>query len=95
MIVTIRIPSGTDRVAVVGPSERNGKVLREPLGLSIHARDGLIRANGDGESSAPHSQERCDTPNPGIAMDIPSKDQHDSRSDKTDILSNANNLKDL
>lgn len=47
MIVTIRIPSGTDRTAVVGPAERNLKMLREALGLSISARDGVIRAEGD------------------------------------------------
>lgn len=47
MIVTIRIPSSTDRVAVVGPAERNLKMLRESLGLSISARDSVIRAEGD------------------------------------------------
>lgn len=51
MIVTIRIPSGTDRVAVVGPSERNLKMLRESLGLSIAARDSVIRAEGDRDNA--------------------------------------------
>jgi phosphate starvation-inducible PhoH-like protein len=51
LIVTIRIPSGTDRVAVVGPAERNLKMLRESLGLSISARDGIIRAEGDRDNA--------------------------------------------
>tara|TARA_Y100001933_G_scaffold197707_1_gene198415 strand:- start:370 stop:1521 length:1152 start_codon:yes stop_codon:yes gene_type:complete len=51
LVVTIRIPQGTDRVAVVGPAERNLKMLRESLGLSISARDGVIRAEGDRDNA--------------------------------------------
>jgi phosphate starvation-inducible PhoH-like protein len=51
LVVTIRIPQGTDRVAVVGPAERNLKMLRESLGLSISSRDGVIRAEGDRDNA--------------------------------------------
>jgi len=90
LIVTIRIPSGTDRVAVAGRSERNLKVLRESLGHSIHDRTGVIHHAGDDESSAPHAQDLCEALDSGGRMTVPSKDQHDFHPDKADILSIGN-----
>ncbi|MEX2671816.1 MAG: PhoH family protein [Phycisphaeraceae bacterium] len=48
MELTITIPQGTDRVAMLGTAERNLKLLREALGVSISARDEIVRLSGDG-----------------------------------------------
>jgi phosphate starvation-inducible PhoH-like protein len=36
-----------DRVAVLGSSERNLKMLREAVGVAVTSRDGVVRLNGD------------------------------------------------
>ena len=50
MELTIDLPENVDRVALLGPAERNIKLLRETLGVSIHARDSVVRLSGDGAS---------------------------------------------
>ncbi len=47
MVITVRVPSGPDQISVVGPAERNLKMIRESLGVSLSARDGVIKINGD------------------------------------------------
>ncbi|MBX3365062.1 MAG: PhoH family protein [Phycisphaeraceae bacterium] len=47
MEVTIRIPSGDGRLAVLGAADRNLKIIREVLGVNITSRDGNVRLNGD------------------------------------------------
>ncbi len=44
---TIRLPEDLDRLSIVGPSERNLKVLREALGIKITARNDTINLSGD------------------------------------------------
>ncbi len=46
MEVTVRVPSGADRVGVVGTSERNLKMLREALGVGVTARQGSVSLRG-------------------------------------------------
>ncbi|MAE61050.1 MAG: phosphate starvation-inducible protein PhoH [Planctomycetaceae bacterium] len=50
MELTIDLPENVDRVALLGPAERNIKLLRETLGVSIHAGDSVVRLSGDGAS---------------------------------------------
>jgi len=45
--VTIQVPLGSDRVGVLGSSERNLKMIRETLGVTITARDGHVHLQGD------------------------------------------------
>jgi phosphate starvation-inducible PhoH-like protein len=45
--ITIRVPPGSDQTSIVGPAERNLKMLREALGVSLSARDGIIRIGGE------------------------------------------------
>lgn len=47
MEITVRVPPGPERVAVVGPSERNLKIIREGLGVEVAARDDVVRLAGD------------------------------------------------
>jgi phosphate starvation-inducible protein PhoH len=44
--ITIKVPSGEERVAVLGPSERNLKMLREALGIQVTAREGRVFIGG-------------------------------------------------
>ena len=46
MEITISLPHGTERVALAGPGERNLKLIREALGVTIAARNGQLRING-------------------------------------------------
>ena len=46
MDITIKVPSGEERVAVLGPSERNLKMLREALGIQVTAREGRVFIGG-------------------------------------------------
>ena len=45
--VTIRLPEDLDRLSILGPSDRNLKVLRETLGIKITARNNTIQLSGD------------------------------------------------
>jgi phosphate starvation-inducible PhoH-like protein len=44
--VTVKVPSGPDRVAVVGSSDRNLKLLRDALGVQVLARDSRVVLTG-------------------------------------------------
>jgi phosphate starvation-inducible protein PhoH and related proteins len=44
---TIRVPETLDRVPIFGVGERNLKMIREALGVSVAARDDLVRLSGD------------------------------------------------
>lgn len=52
MEVTIRVPSGADRVAVVGAGDRNLKLLREALGVRVLSRDGRVVVAGSAHEVA-------------------------------------------
>ena len=47
--ITIRVPDGVDRTAVFGAAERNLKLIRETLGVTVAARDGVLRIGGSRE----------------------------------------------
>ena len=47
MKLTIRLPDGEERLGVTGPAERNLKIIREALGVTIAARNGVLRISGD------------------------------------------------
>ena len=47
MELTIRLPHGEQRMAVTGTAERNLKIIRESLGVSVSARNGSLRVSGD------------------------------------------------
>jgi phosphate starvation-inducible PhoH-like protein len=44
--VSIRVPSGSERVSVLGSAERNLKMIREGLGVNIVAREGRVHLSG-------------------------------------------------
>jgi len=46
--LTINLPASVDRVALLGPAERNLKIIREGLGVTIAARNETLRLSGDG-----------------------------------------------
>ncbi|MFO0858168.1 MAG: PhoH family protein [Phycisphaerales bacterium] len=52
MEVTIKVPSGADRVAVVGAGDRNLKLLREALGVRVLSRDGRVVVAGSAHEVA-------------------------------------------
>lgn len=43
----VEVPSGSERVAVLGASERNLKMIREAFGITVSARDGQVKLSGD------------------------------------------------
>lgn len=45
--ISVRVPTGPKRVGVIGSSERNLKMLREALGVSITARDATVYLRGE------------------------------------------------
>lgn len=47
MDVVLKMPPGPQRVAVLGPADRNLKLVREATGVRIGARGGDIRLSGD------------------------------------------------
>ena len=46
MEVMVEVPSGSGRVAVLGASERNLKMIREAFGVTVSARDGQVKLCG-------------------------------------------------
>ncbi len=46
MELSIRVPSGPERTAVLGAAERNLKMIREGLGVGVSARDGRVHLSG-------------------------------------------------
>ncbi len=47
MEVTIRLINGPQRAGVVGPAERNLKMIREALGVQVTSRDGKVSVAGE------------------------------------------------
>ena len=60
MQMTISLPDGAQRVTVAGAGERNLKIIREALGVTLTARNGTLRINGSSEAvgQAAHVIER-------------------------------------
>lgn len=52
MEISVRVPAGPERVGVLGAAERNLKMLREALGVSVIARDSLVQVRGEPEAVA-------------------------------------------
>lgn len=50
MELTITLPADADPVALLGPVERNLKIIREVLGVAISARNGTVRLSGSDAS---------------------------------------------
>jgi phosphate starvation-inducible PhoH-like protein len=48
--LTISLPEGDERLALVGAAERNLKIIRESLGVSITARNGSLKISGDSDA---------------------------------------------
>ncbi len=46
MELTINLPHGDERLAMIGTAERNLKIIREQLGVAISAREGVLRISG-------------------------------------------------
>lgn len=47
MEITLQLPPGDARLGVTGPGERNLKIVREALGVTVAARNGALRISGD------------------------------------------------
>ena len=47
MELTISLPDGDERIALLGVAERNLKIIRESLGVSITARSGNLKVTGE------------------------------------------------
>ncbi len=52
MEISVRVPAGPERVGVLGAAERNLKMLREALGVSVIARDSVVQVRGEPEAVA-------------------------------------------
>ncbi len=50
MEVTVRVPGGADRVSVLGSADRNLKMIREALGVTVTARDDVVRFSGESQA---------------------------------------------
>ena len=46
MEVSLRIINGPERLAVLGPADRNIKMIREALGVHVTAREGKVSLSG-------------------------------------------------
>ncbi len=60
MELTIKLPDGAERYGVTGPAERNLKIIREALGVTINARSEALKLTGksDAVGQAAHVIER-------------------------------------
>jgi len=60
MELTIKIPDGAERFGVTGPAERNLKIIREALGVTINARSEALKLTGKSQAvgQAAHVIER-------------------------------------
>lgn len=47
MITTVRVPVTNDWVGVAGAADRNLKIIREMLGVTVSGRDGIVQLGGD------------------------------------------------
>ena len=52
MEFTIKVPQGPERVTMLGLGDRNLKIIREALGVSVLAREGTVHVTGERESVA-------------------------------------------
>lgn len=52
----IRLINGPQRASVLGPAERNLKMIREALGVQVASRDGKVTLSGERDSVAVASQ---------------------------------------
>ncbi|MFA9477038.1 PhoH family protein [Phycisphaerales bacterium AB-hyl4] len=50
MELTIQLPHGEERLGVTGAAERNLKIIRESLGVTVSARNGSLRLSGDSDA---------------------------------------------
>ena len=50
MELMIRLPEGPERMGVTGPAERNLKILREALGVTLTSRHGALRVSGESQA---------------------------------------------
>ena len=50
MELTISLPHGEERLGMIGSAERNLKIIRESLGVSIFSRDGSLRITGESKA---------------------------------------------
>ena len=50
MELTLTLPKGPERLATTGAAERNLKIIRETLGVTIASRDGTVRITGDSQA---------------------------------------------
>ncbi|MEX2215900.1 MAG: PhoH family protein [Phycisphaeraceae bacterium] len=50
MELTITLPEGDQRLALVGSAERNLKIIREALGVAIVARNGTLKLSGESDA---------------------------------------------
>ncbi len=50
MELTISLPEGDQRIALVGAAERNLKIIRESLGVAITARNGNLKVSGESDA---------------------------------------------
>ena len=66
MEATIRVPNGPERLTILGAGERNLKMLREALGVSITSREGAVMIQGerDGVSIAQRVLSRLEAAGP-------------------------------
>ncbi|CAN5697951.1 PhoH family protein [soil metagenome] len=53
MDVFIKVPRGADPLSILGPAERNVKLLRETLNVRIILKDGSLKVSGEPEAVAP------------------------------------------
>jgi len=44
---TIKVPQGAERVTMLGAGDRNLKIIREALGVSVLAREGTVHVSGE------------------------------------------------
>jgi len=47
---SINVPQGAERVTMLGLSDRNLKIIREALGVTVLAREGVVRVTGDNDA---------------------------------------------
>ncbi len=52
MEFSIKVPQGAERVTMLGLGDRNLKIIREALGVSVLAREGTVHVTGERESVA-------------------------------------------
>ena len=50
MELTLSLPHGDERLAMVGAAERNLKIIRETLGVHVFSREGQLRLTGESDA---------------------------------------------